>query len=446
MSGFAAGLDATSAFFIFPAVRDGLAGGDAAAASWLLTIVGIVSAAVLLQAGRLADRFGHNRILVVSSAAATCGALLAVAAPNLELLVIAKGIQSGALAGIGVSSIAILVREAPTTRLATAMGVWAFWTATSGVVGPILSSALAETVSWRLVFVAVAAVTTMVTVLAWPGWGDAFPRRDRAAIDWPGTLAAMAGLSLLVLALLEGNDWGWSSPRTIAGLVVSLALLGLVVLRSRDHPDPTIPLQVFRHRNFALSAVIGLVANIAFFGMWLALLSYATDVWNRGLIATGLLLTLMPGTMSVFARLSGRLGDAHGVRGVMTTGAIVFSVGFAVVALTVGATERTALLLPAVITAGIGMATVLPNATTAGTATLDPLLVGTGTAMIQTCHRVGGSLGSALVVVLLDAGTVGDPATHRRTLWMIAAIGLLVAALSAGLSESRRSNYGEAGR
>ncbi len=437
MSGFVAGLDATSAFFIFPSVRDTLADGDAASASWLLTIVGIVSAAVLLQAGRMADRFGHNRLLVASAVGATAAAGLAAIAPTLELLIVAKGIQSGCLAGLGVSSIAILVRESPAHKLATALGIWAFWTATSGVAGPILGSGMVEIASWRWVFVTTAAVSAVVLWYAWSGWGADFVVTERAPVDWPGTLAAISGLSLLVLTLLEANDWGWSSGRTIGGAVIGLLLVAVVVVRSRDAADPTIPLQVFTNRNFTMSAVIAFTASIGFFGMWLALLSYAVDVWDQGLIRTGLLLTLMPGTMTVFAKASGRLADKRGERGVIVAGGLVFAGGFAIVALTVGANETPALLLPAIVAGGIGMATVLSNTTSVGTATLDADLLGTGTAILQTTGKIGGSLGSALVVVLLDAGEVGDVATYRRPLWMIAIVGLCVAAMGATLQNTR---------
>ena len=438
LAGFAAGLDGTSAFFIFPSVRDELANGDTASATWLLTIVGIVSAAVLLQAGRLADRFGQNRVLVAGAAGAAGAALLAAAAPTLELLVVAKGLQSGFMAAVLVSSLAIIVREAPPHRLATALGTWAFWTATSGVCGPLLASGLIELGSWRLMFVASAPIAAAVGLLAWPGWRAEFVRSERAPVDYIGTVAAMGGLSLAVFALLEGNDWGWSSGRTLGCLAVATGLLWLVVARSRVQADPIVPLHVFHNRNFSLSVVIGFVSSMAFHGMWLALLSYATDVWGQALLTTGFVLALMPGTMTFFARAAGRFADTNGLRGVMAVGSLVFSLGFATFALTAGDTTNNALLLPAVVAGGIGMATVISNGTAAGTATLETSLVGTGTAILQTFHRVGGSLGSAVVVAVLETGTIGEAATHRRSIWVIAGLGVAVIALSLALSPNRR--------
>ncbi len=434
LSGFVAGLDATSAFFIFPAIRSGLADGDTASASWFLTIVGIVSAAVLLQAGRLADRFGHNRILVVSAIGATGAALLGAAAPTLTLLVVAKGLHAGFLSGLAVSSIAIIVRVTKPERLATALGTWAFWTATSGVVGPLLASGLVEVTTWRFMFVATAVASASVAVLGKVGWRSDFVATDRAPIDYVGTVSAMVGLSLVVLTLLEGNDWGWSSLRTVGCLAVGLALMYFVIVRSRTQEDPTVPLELFRHRNFALSTAIGFTSSMMFYGMWLTLLSYATDVWEQDLIRTGLMLTLMPGTMMLFARAAGRAADARGYRGVMMAGAAVFCVGFTTFGLTAGETANNLLLLPAVFCAGIGMATVVSNGTSVGTSTLGPAIVGTGTAILQTFHRVGGSLGSALVVALLETGKIGEVATNLLPVWALVVLGLIVLALCSFLT------------
>lgn len=430
LSGFAAGLDATSSFITFPAIREDLAGGDTASATWVLTIAGIVSGAVLLQAGRLADRYGHNRILVVSAWSLAGASAAATVAPTLTLLIVARGLQAAALAGLAVSSIAILVRETPRAMLATTLGRWGLWTATSGVVGPIAAAALVEAATWRLMFAATIPTSVAIALLALPAWNDTHVRVRRGAIDYLGVVMAMAGLSLLVLALLEGGGWGWGSAETLGSLAASCLLLGAVVARSRVHVDPIIPLHLFRVADFRLSLVIGLVQQIMFFAMWLALLSYATDVWEHGLIRTGLVLTIMPGTMTLLSSHAGRLADRRGVRGVMVGGAAVFCAGFATTVLTIGETPNTWLLMPGVLAAGVGMATLVPVNTSVATRSLDLEVVATGTALYQTTSRVGGALGSAVVVALLETGTIGDAATHRRPIWLIVALGLVTLVLS----------------
>ncbi|MGI9625048.1 MAG: MFS transporter [Acidimicrobiales bacterium] len=429
LAGFAAGIDGTSTFIVFPAIRDDLANGDTASATWILTIVGITSAAVLLQAGRLADRFGHNRILVISALTATAASLLSAVAPTLGFLVGARGLQAAALAGLAVSSIAIVVRESEPSKLGASLGRWGFWTAVAGVLGPLLASVFVEFASWRWMFAFSAPIALAVALLALPSWANSHRGSRQGVIDYLGTLLAMGGVSLLVLALLEGNDWGWGNPQTIAALVASAAMLLAVVLRSRTHPDPILPLQLFRRRRFVLGLAIGFVSSIMFFGMWLALLSYATGVWEYGIIATAFILAIMPGTMVPITQPAGRTADRHGARGIMTFGALMFSAGFAATALLVGAEPAWPLLLPAVVAGGVGMGTILPNTMNVGTSALEPEVVGTGAALLQTTSRIGAGLGSALVVAILEAGTIGEVETHQRSLWLIVIAGLVTAVL-----------------
>ncbi len=429
LCGFIAGFDSTSTFILFPAIRSSLGNGDTAATTWILTIVGIVSAAVLLQAGHLADRYGYNRILITSAGASVVGSLLSAVSPTLTLLVVGRGIQAAALAGLGVSSIAIIVRETEQGLLATAMGRWAFWTATAGVSGPLFSSVFVEYASWRVLFLSVVPIGALVIYLGIPYWNSSHRSTKKTKIDYLGTLAAMFGVSLFVLALLEGNDWGWGSPRTICSFLGGFLLVVLVIRRSKSHETPVLPLHVFENNTFVLSAIIGFVSSLMFFGMWLALLSYAIDVWGFSPMKTGLLLTVMPGSMVFIAQPAGRFADKNGFRGVMVAGSVIFTLGFLTTNLTVGTSPSIPSMLPALIAAGIGMATILSNTTAVGTQELEDSLVGTGTAILQTSYRIGGSLGSAVVAAILEAGEIGVVITHKWSVWAIIICGVITALL-----------------
>ena len=433
--GFIAGFDSTSTFILFPAIRSSLGNGDTAATTWILTIVGIVSAAVLLQAGHLADRFGHNRIMITSAGASVAGSLLSAVSPNLFLLVAGRGLQAAALAGLGVSSIAIIVRETEPGLLATAMGRWAFWTAAAGVSGPILSSIFVEYASWRILFLSVIPISAMVIYLGAPYWNTDQRSSEKARIDYLGTFAAMVGISLFVLALLEGNDWGWASPQTSISFASGFLFVALVVRRSKTHDSPVIPLHVFSNTTFVLSAIIGFISSLMFFGMWLALLSYAIDVWGFSPMKTGLLLTVMPGSMIFIAQPAGRFADRNGFRGIMAGGAVIFTVGFLATNLAAGDSPSIPSMLPALVAAGIGMATILSNTTAVGTQELEPSLVGTGTAILQTGYRIGGSLGSAVVAAILESGTIGTVTTHKWSLWAIIISGAITGILCSSIKK-----------
>lgn len=421
LCGYLAGLDSTSQFFVFPEIRTSLADGDTAAASWTLTIAGIVGAVALLQAGRLCDRFGHDRVLIGAAGVVMAGSMLAVAAPTLLVLVIARGVQAAGLASLGVSSISVIVRDTPTAKLATVLGAWGFWTALSGVSGPLFASVLIGLLSWRWLYLVEVLVAATVVWAASPGWSRPRPGWARSRVDVLGTTLVAVGLALVVLALLEGNDWGWASAQTAGALAGGAALLAFVVRRSRHHDDPVVPLEPFRTGGFVTATLTQSLATVGFFAMWLAMLTYMTEVWDYTLVRAGLLLTMMPGGMALTSRQVGRYVDKHGPRGVVLGGCGLVSFGFATTALLVDAEPRAVLMLPAILSAGPGMSTILLPTTRAATRVLAEHQLGAGTALLQTLGKVAGGLGPAAVVALLGSGISGDPATHRLAIWLVVA-------------------------
>jgi len=133
--------------------------------------------------------------------------------------------------------------------------------------------------------------------------------------------------------------------------------------------------------------------------------------------------------MTLIAFPAGRFADTHGFRGVMLTGSLLFTIGFVLTASTISSTASIGTMIPAVVAAGVGMATVLGNTTAAGTQNLDSGLVGTGTAILQTSYRIGGSLGSAVVAAILESGTIGTPKTHEWSIWAIVISGVITSSL-----------------
>ena len=125
------------------------------------------------------------------------GSALSALSPNLIILVAGRGLQAAALAGLGVSSIAIIVRETEEGVLATALGRWAVWTAIAGVSGPIFSSVFVEYASWRFLFLTVVPVSVLIILLGFPSWSKDHAIIERGRIDIAGTVAAMGELPWL---------------------------------------------------------------------------------------------------------------------------------------------------------------------------------------------------------------------------------------------------------
>ena len=431
------GLEATASFVVFPEIRDTIAGGSGAAASCTLTVTGIVGAAVLLQAGRLADRFGHERLFRTGVTGFCAASLLAAVCPVLWSLVLARAVQALCLSVMSPSSLALILRDVPSQQHSRTIGQWGAITAVAGVVGAPLAGVLVDVESWRASFLMFAALSAVVAALAWSA-----PQTDRQIsvgppIDYLGAATVVLGLGLLVLVLVEGNRWGWTSTRAVVVGVCAVALIFAAIIRSKHQDDPVIPLDLLSGRNMVLACVLSVTTAIGFFAHWLVMLTLLTDLWGMSLRSAALAASIMPLTMALLAIPAGRMIDGTDFYRVMVPGAIVYSVLFSLPALFLDGSRQWWLILPALIGAGVGMGTVWPPLTGAGTSRIESSRLATATALIHTCQRLGGSLGSALAVAWIAAGVAGEVATYRNPIWLLVVVGVVAAVGSSMLRRDR---------
>lgn len=430
LTGFVGGWDATALFFVYPDIRDGLAGGDDAAASWVLSVTSIVSAGVLLQAGRLADRFGHQRLYRVGAALYTVGAVAAAAAPELWTLIAARAGQSAGLAVMGPASVAIILRATPERNHAEALGRWGLITAIAGVAGPVTVATLIDSVDWRVMFAIQMPLGAALWVLA---HADAGVDRPDPAVRVRTSEALLAMITLVALAvpIVEGNDWGWTSPPVVVCLAVAAAGATTLYAMGRNGAS-AIPVDLFANRPFAVAAAMSITAGALFFGQWLAFLLFLTDVWDYGLVGAALLLTIMPGAMTLTSLPFGRLVDRRGHRAVMLPGAAVYAATAGAFWLGAGPERNLVLLLPVLVAAGVAMAALWPTLSSLAVIGVPAERLGTASAALQTIQRVGAAIGVALVVALVASGPDTDVlAQHLRGVLLlpIAAAATAVAAV-----------------
>jgi MFS family permease len=397
-----------------------------------LTVAGIVGAAVLLQAGRLADRFGHERLFRSGVAGFTAFSIVAATSPTLWVLVAARAAQALSLSVMSPSSVALILRDVPRDQHSRTIGLWGAITAIAGVIGAPLAGLLVGIGSWRASFIMFALLGGSIASIAWSASSAQRSPIPGPPIDLLGAATIVIGLGLLVLVLVEGNDWGWSSPRTPIVAFAAVGLIGVAVRRSMVQADPVIPLDLLRDRNMAIACTLSLTTAIGFFAHWLVVLTLLTDLWNLSLLSAALAASVMPLTMATLAVPAGRMIDRFDFRNVMVPGALVYATLFSIPAVLLEDSRNWWVLTPALIGAGVGMGAVWPPLTGAGTSNVQPDRLATATALIHTFQRIGGALGSALAVAWIASGVPGAAATHRDPIWMLVIVGV-VAALGSSL-------------
>jgi len=437
---FLAFLDTTIVNIAFPDISESFEGAGRASLSWVLDGYFVIIAALLVPAGGLADRYGHKRIFLLGVAGFTVASLLCAIAPSLETLIAARVLQGVGAALIAPASLAIVLDSFPSERRATGVGLWGAAAAAAAATGPTLGGALVELSDWRLVFLVNLPLGAAIVWLGSRKLAER-PPRDSRLPDLPGAAMLAASLALLTLGIVEGNDWGWAAPATLACFVAAAALLVGVVLRSTRHPRPIVEPALFADRAFRIGNLGTLLFSAAFFSIVLGNVLFLTSIWGYSVLEAGLATLPGPILSTIFAGPAGKLADRFGHRAVIVPGAIVFSAGVLVLRSAGAEPDWVGVWLPGAVLTGIGIGLAFPTLGAAAVRDIPDDRFATGSAVNAAFRQIGAVLGTALLVTI-----VGDPiglpealASADRAYMFAAIAGVLSGAVTLALGAAQRA-------
>jgi EmrB/QacA subfamily drug resistance transporter len=433
---FMSSLDLFIVNLAFPYISKQYPGTSLSSLSWVLNAYTIVFAAVLVPAGRWADRVGRRRVFVAGLAVFSAGSVLCGLAPGVAALIAARVVQAAGAGAMVPASLSLVLAAVPAHARAKALGTWSALGALGAALGPVIGGALVQ-VNWRWVFwinvpVGVAAMILAVRVVP-----ESKDERTLGRPDLIGAGLLAAAVGLVALALVKAPDWGWGSAGFIGLLAGSLACGAAMVARSRRHHSPVIELELFRSRTFSGAFAASILYYAGFGAFVLSTVEFLTGVWHYSAVVAGLAiapgpLMVLPFARVVAPRLAARLG---GPGRVAVIGCAV-NAGAQLLWLTqIQATPAYVThLLPAQLLGGAGVGLAIPSLLGAGSASLTPGRFGTGSGILNTARQVGTVLGVAGLVAILSRMSPTDPvATFQHGAVLIiaffAAAGVVGAAL-----------------
>ena len=412
---FMSSLDLFIVNLAFPSIGEEFAGAELASLSWILNAYTIVFAAVLVPAGRWADRVGRRRALVVGLAVFTGGSLLCGLAPGVGWLVAARTVQAVGAGVMVPASLSLLLAVVPQEQRARALGSWSALGALGAALGPVIGGGLVE-IGWRWVFWVNLPVGVVAILLALRLVPESRDETRGSRPDLLGALFLALAVGLVAGALVEAADWGWASSGVLGLLLAAALCAGAVVVRSFRHPAPVLEPGLFRSRMFSGAGAASVLYYAAFGAFLLNTVEFLTTVWRYTPLEAGL--AIAPGPLMVlpFARLvAPRLIPLMGGVGrVAALGCLVGALGQALwlVLLQIEPAYVTH-LLPAQLVGGAGVGLAIPSLLGAGSAGLPAGSLGTGSGILNMARQVGTVLGVAALVAALTVPRP-DPLTAFR--------------------------------
>ncbi|HHY94476.1 MAG TPA: MFS transporter [Firmicutes bacterium] len=392
-------IDASVVNVSLPVIRQDF-GVSLTAVSWVSMAYMLVIGTLLLTFGRLGDMVGHKKIFLSGVALFTVASALCGAAPGLWWLVAARALQAvGAGMYMSVAA-AIITAVFPSTERGRALGLNGMTIAAGLALGPSLGGTLTAFFGWRSIFLI--NVPIGLVALYWcyrrlPGWGP----RSRQRFDVVGAVLALLGLGSLLIFASHGQEWGWTSVRSLTWLLTAIITSTAFVQVERRTPQPMLDLSLFRHRVFSAANGASLLNFVAQYCMVFLTPFYLQR--NLGLhpAQTGLVMTASPLVVLSIAPFSGALSDRIGTRGLAFAGLCTASVALFLMS-TLGPTAAPTDVAWRLAIFGLGMGIFQSPNNSAVMGAAPRHRLGIASAILSTVRNVGMVLGIALAGAILS--------------------------------------------
>ena len=397
-------LDNTVVNVALPSIQKDL-GASISGLEWTINGYTLSFAVLLATGGRLGDIFGRRRMFLAGVVIFALSSATAGFAVNETALVLSRVVQGVGAALMMPGTLSIITDAFPAHERGKAMGTWAGVSALALAVGPVLGGFLTEHVSWRAIFylnipVAIGAVAAALFAVR--------ESRDQTVgreVDFAGVAVLTGSLTALILALVEGNAWGWGSTEIVAllvGAAVGLAAFVAVELRVKV---PMVEFRFFSDRNFLGAVVVALIVSFSMLGVFFFLALYMQDILRYSPLEAGI--RFLPSTLMIvaLAPISGRMADRYGPRWLIVGGMLVLTASlysFTGIAVDSGYLD----LLPGFMLLGIVIAMTMSPMTSAAMNAVPVEKAGIASGVLSMFRMIGGSLGVAITGAIFQ-GSVG---------------------------------------
>ena len=378
-------------------------GGGVGALQWVVNAYTVAFAALILSAGALGDRIGAKRVFIAGFSLFTAASAICGLAPTLGVLIAARAVQGAGAALLVPCSLTVLNHTFPEpAERSRAIGRWAVGASTALSAGPLVGGVLTATLGWRAIFF-INAPIGLIGILLTARVAEETTRSPDHGVDLWGQVTAILCLTLLAAATIRGGSDGFGSAAVLGGYgaaaAAGVAFLAVEARRAR----PMLPLRLFRSPAFSANTAIGLLINVAFYGLIFVFSLFFQRTQHFSALEAGLAFAPMTAAIMGANAVAGRLEQRFGARAVIAGGALLMAAG-AVALEGVGSASPFPALVAQLVALGFGLGLIVPVMIASLLGSVDRARSGIASGTLNTARQTGSVIGVALFGSLIAAG------------------------------------------
>jgi EmrB/QacA subfamily drug resistance transporter len=396
-------IDGTVVNVVLPVLQTEL-GADVTQVQWIVELYALMLSALILVGGSLGDRFGRRRIFMIGVAIFAVASMWCGLSPNIDQLIIARGVQGVGAAMLVPGSLALISANFDKDKRGSAIGTWSGFTSIAAGVGPLLGGWLVQTISWRWIFFINIPLAAAVFLISWFFVPESRNDEAHGRLDWLGATLATIGLGGIVFALIESNAAGFRSTNVILSFVIgAVAFAAFIFVESRAK-DPMLPLGLFGSHTFAGANLLTLFLYAGLGGLLFFLPFMLIQVSGLSPSMAGATLLPFVLTMFVLSRWAGGLVTRYGSKLPLIVGPSIAAAGFVLYGLLPRADSGYwTSYFPATIVMSLGMAVSVAPLTTTVMGAVDARHAGIASGINNSVSRVASLIAVAAFGVIMLA-------------------------------------------
>jgi EmrB/QacA subfamily drug resistance transporter len=373
---------------------------------WIVSAYSLTFGGFLMLGGRMGDLYGRRKLFMAGLLLFSLSSLAGGLATSGVWLIVARAAQ-----GLGAALIAptclslITVTFAEGKERNQAFGMIGSIASFGFAAGAILGGVLTAGPGWRWVMFVNVPIGCVAFALTPFLLAESRAQLEHRRLDIPGAVLVTAAVAVLVYALAQGNDWGWTSPSLLALLAGSALLLAIFVLVELRTSSPLVDLSIFRQRTVTGANLVNFLAPGTFGAFIFTVTLYMQKVLGYSAIDMGLAFLPLALAILIFSNASSRLVIRLGARRLLTTGLLITVLGLLLLLGLSPAGNYATTLLPGLLVIGLGMGCVFSTVVIAATAGVSDEQQGLASGLFNTTMQVGSGLALAIIVAISSGRT-----------------------------------------
>lgn len=377
---------------------------DYSTVQWLATGYMLVSGVLIPASAFLLTKFSNRSLFITSMAIFTAGTALAAFAPNFGFLLAGRMIQAAGSSVMGPLLMNIMLVSFSREKRGAAMGIFGLVMITAPAIGPTLSGYIVEYYDWRLLFEMILPLAVISLLLAVWKLENVMEQNKNATLDYFSIVLSSIGFGGLLYGFSSASSDGWTDPIVLTTMILGAIALAAFIIRQLKTENPLLDLRVYKYPMFALGSVIAIVNAVAMFSGMILTPAYVQNVRGISPLDSGLM--MLPGAviLGIMSPITGRLFDKFGPRILAIIGLTIMAVSTYMLAnLQIDSTHAHIILVYTL--RMFGMSMVMMPIMTNGLNQLPTRLNPHGTAVNNTAQQVSGSIGTAILVTIMNSVT-----------------------------------------